>query len=131
MLFLSHCCATKEQVEDSQLITKRENYPPPSLSPGTAEITATLIKLTQDNSKTFGLFKIDTIHAYGSSTRPVGVGSELDIEFADNLLKNNENELQQILKKDREYRLLIRYLNTGMNIREKNMWKIINIKNMH
>ena len=122
LLFLSQCCSSKEQVENSQLVLKRTNYPPSSLSPGTAEVTTTLIKLTQDNSKTFGLFKIDTVHAYGPSTRPIGVGSQLDIELPKNILIDNDNKNSQIFTKDTKHRLLIRSIsNTHENRRTKFM----------
>lgn len=131
LLFLSQCCTSKEQVEDSQLALKRTNYPPLSISPGTAEITATLLKLIKEKSKITGLFNIDTVHGYGPSTPPIGIGSQLDIALSEILLKDNENELQHIMKEGLTYRLLIKYLYSGINMRENNMWQIINIKNMY
>lgn len=128
LLILSQCCNSKEQVEDSQLVLNRKNYSPPSLSRGTAEITATILKLTKEKSKVTGLFNIDTVHGYGPSTRPIGVGSQLDIEFSENLLKDNDNKIGQIFKKDTKHRLLIRSILSGMNREDLNLWQIIGIK---
>ncbi len=125
LLFLSQCCASKEQVEDSKLALRRTNYPPPSLSPGTAEVTATLIKLTKENSKTFGLFKIDTVHAYGPSTRPIGVGSQLDIEFN---TKIEESKILEIFQPKTKHKLTISYSLTAFKRDQAPPWQIIRIK---
>jgi hypothetical protein len=128
LLFLSQCCSSKEQVEDSKLALKRTNYPPPSLSHGTAEVTATILELITEKSKVVGLFKIDTVHGYGPSTRPVGVGSQLNIEFAKNLLKHNENKIPQIFKKNTKHRLLISSIRSGLKREDAKVWQIIIIK---
>ena len=128
LLFLSQCCALKEQVEDSKLFPKRTNYPPPSLSPGTAKVTATIIKLTKDNSKIFGLFKIDTVHAYGPSTRPIGVGSRLNIEFNDNLLIDNQKNISEVFQPETKHKLTISYSLTTFKRDQAPPWQIIGIK---
>jgi len=124
---LTQCCTSKSEIKDTNKILKNY-YPQPSLSPGTAEVTATILKLIKENSKTIGVFKIDTVHGYGPSTRPIGVGSQLNIEFAKNLLKHNENKIPQIFKKDTKHRLLIRSIRSGLKREDANLWQIIIIK---
>lgn len=128
LIFLSQCCSSKDQVENSKLALKRTNYPARSLSPGTAEVTATLIKLSKDNSKTFGLFKIDTVHAYGPSTRPIGVGSQLNIEFSDNLLIDNQKNISEVFEPETKHKLTISYSLTAFKRDQAPPWQIIRIK---
>ena len=128
LLFLSQCCTSKDQVEDTKLALKRTHYPPPSLSRGTADVTATILKLITEKSKVVGLFRIDTVHGYGPATRPIGVGSQLNIEFTENLVKDNENEVSQIFNKDTKHRLLIRSILPGMKREDINLWQIFRIK---
>jgi hypothetical protein len=128
LLFLSQCCTSKEQAEDSQLALKRTNYPPRSISPGTAEVSATLIKLTQENSKIMGLFKIDTVHAYGPSTRPIGVGSRLNIEFSDNLLTDNQKNISEVFKPETKHKLTLSYSLSAFKRDHAPPWQVISIR---
>lgn len=128
LLFLSQCCTSKEQVEDSQLVLKRKNYPPPSLSRGTAEVTATFLEFISENPRTVGLFNIDTVHGYGPSTRPIGVGSRLNIEFSDNLLIDNQKNISEVFQPETKHKLTISYSLTAFKRDQAPPWQIIGIK---
>ncbi len=129
LLFLSQCCASKEQVEDSKLALKRTNYPPPSLSYGTAEVTATILKLITEKSKVVGLFKIDTVHDYGPSTPPIGVGSQLNIEFSKILLEHRWGEISKVFKQGTKHKLTISLSISAFKLDKVESWQIVKIHN--
>lgn len=126
-LFFSQCCTSKSELKDDNKIM-RNNYPPPSLSPGTADVTATILKLIIEKSKVVGLFKIDTVHAYGSSTRPIGVGSQLNIEFSKILLENSEREISKIFKQRTKHKLTISLRHSAFKRDKTESWQIIKVK---
>ncbi len=122
-LFVYQCCTSKSEIKDVNKYI-RNNYPPPSLSHGTAEVTATILKLITEKSKVVGLFKIDTVHGYGPSTPPVGVGSILNIEISKTLLEHMGRKISKIFKRGTQHKLTIGLSISASKLDKAETWQI-------
>jgi hypothetical protein len=127
LLFLSQCCSSKEQIDENPGL-KMKNSAKSTLPFGTAEISGTILKLLKENSKTLGLFKIDTVHGYGPSTRPIGVGSELTMEISSNTVSEDENTISEVFQKNSKHRLMIQFNQSGVGRENKTIWRVIGRK---
>lgn len=123
LIFLSQCF---DKVQTDKLSGKRNSYLESSLGYKTAEVTATILELKMDSSRTVGIFRIDTLHSYGPSTRPIGIGSQLNLEFTKNLLTYYENNFSDVFYENTQHRLLIHFIDSEIRNQDEILWEIIN-----
>jgi hypothetical protein len=126
LLFLLQCYNSKDKVQTVESSEKRNSYLESSLGYKTAKVTATILELKMDSSRTVGIFRIDTLHGYGPSTSPIGIGEQLNFAFTKNLLTHYEKNFSEVFYENTQHRLLIRFIDSGVKNQDNILWEIIN-----
>ncbi len=127
ILSLTQCCTSQKEISEESQIVNKNHVPIRQLPQGSAEVTATAIKLIKENIMSIGLFRIDTVIGYGPSTSPIGVGSEIKIEYDSQLFDKANNSKMVSMELRKQYRFTIRE-NPSLPVEKPHVkWKLVKI----
>ncbi len=120
---LISCCTSKDtNIQENGQIKMLKKSHASQLPPGTADITATVLSLETKDNVSYALIKIDTVHGYGASTRPLAEGSEIKVLIT----KTNEESISKILKPKSAQKMRVRFSAKGMG--QSGRWEIISLR---
>jgi len=120
---LISCCTSKDtNIQENGQTKMLKKSHAAQLPPGTADVTATVISVDTKDNVNHAIIRIDTVHGYGASTKPLAEGSEIEVLIS----KANEESISKILKPKSARKMRIRFSSRGMG--QKNSWEIISLR---
>ena len=125
---LTQCCTSQNTDKERKEITNIKDFARP-LPYGSAKVSCMILGKYEKDGKIFCVAQIDTVLGYGSGTKPIGVGSTMDLELSEKLLSKSTKSQNEIFKINSRQKLLLAYMHNGINQNEINPWKIISNEN--
>ena len=126
ILLFTQCCTTKNEVkQEGNNIVNKNNFAPRPLPPGSAKVTCTILEIFEKEGKNFCITQVDTVHAYGSSTRPIGIGSKMELELNSIVENKSDNTPQNLFKINSQYKFILSIFDNKFDKSENKSWKII------
>ena len=118
------------QVEEKQMDSAEEASPPPpppkSLAPGTAKIEAQIVSVTETDSDILCKVMVNKVLRYGSSTKPIAKGSELDLHISmsqtDYINLISEGTLNE------NYEFIVEQVQLLNMPSAQSQWKVLNVQ---
>ncbi len=86
------CCSQKS--EEMKHSDKEKMMPKISIPPGSADVKATLMNHSEENDFIKTSLKIEEVYEYGAGTKPLPVGTLLDISIPKSDLNDSTSKLE-------------------------------------
>ncbi len=126
ILLFTNCCTTKNEFKDEKtnkaVNLEKDNAPIP-LAPGTAEVSCAITEIIKINDRSTYKIKVHEVNRYGPATKPIAVGSEINLETNDNYME----KLNNFFSNKNEVTLTIEILRGGIGQELFNSWKLVKI----
>lgn len=123
---LTQCCTTRNEIkQEGNNTVNKNNFAPRPLPPGSAKVTCTILNIFEKEGKNFCIVQIDTVHGYGPSTRPIGIGSKMELELNSNIENKSDNTPQNLFKTNSKYKFILSIFDNKFDKSDDKSWKII------
>lgn len=104
----TQCCTTKNEIkQEEKTVLNKDQFAPTPQPYGSAKVSCTVLNVFEKEGKNYITARIDTVHGYGVGAKPIGTGSEFDIEINKNLSNESENSFNELYKLNSRHKLLI------------------------
>ena len=123
---ITQCCSIPNNNKEDKIINNRELSKRP-LPHGSAKVACTILRNFEKDDKIYCVAKIDTVLSYGTGTKPIGIGSTLELEFREKLLSKSAKSKNDLFKINSHHIILLTVIKNGFNNDQD--WKILSIEN--
>ncbi|MCH8171613.1 MAG: hypothetical protein IIB07_10885 [Bacteroidetes bacterium] len=115
------CSTSKENKTMS-----KNPFPKPTIAPGTVSVSAKILDVSENNSRTICKIHIIKVNEYGMNTQPIGESGEIEIEVPENFKSNiSKNELFKI---GRTIEIVLGQSKAGLGTNLPSKWSLLSIK---
>jgi len=125
----SACVSSEKKIDKTNIYSENENRRPTSLPPGTANVFATILKLTVTEYNKTCIARIDTVYGYGASTPPLAIGAEIGLDMFQKLPDKDSEQLINDFSIGAGYKLNLYFSAKKLGNESANKWQIIKIIN--
>lgn len=125
IISLTQCCSSQNINKEAKEIVKNNDFSKRTLPHGSAKVSCTILQKIEKDDKIFCVVKIDTVQGYGVGTKPIGIGSTLEIELSEKLVKSEKDQY----KINTSHKLILALIPNGINHTNNKFWKIISREN--
>lgn len=122
----TNCCTTKNELKEEKKVEAtdlKKEYAPIPLAPGTAEVCGLITSIVDKDGLSLCKLNVNEVKRYGPSTKPIGVGSEIEFQIKENHLE----KLNEFLSNKNEVTVTIAILRGGIGQEPFSGWKLIKI----
>lgn len=88
------CCSSKSESEEMKHSEQKKMMFEKSIPPGSADVQATVIKYSKGKDFVKTTLKIEEVYNYGAGTKPLPVGTLLDISIPKTDLNDSTSKLE-------------------------------------
>jgi hypothetical protein len=128
-LSLSQCCTSQNTNKEEKEILNNKIFAKQQLPYGTAKVSCTILQKFEKDDKIFCVAQIDTVLGYGSGTKPIGIGSKMELEISEKLVVKPAGSLNDLFKIKSRHKLLLTSSPSGVSHTNNKYWKIISREN--
>lgn len=125
---LTQCCSSLNNNKEEKVIINNKDISKRPLTYGSAKVVCTILRKDEKDDKVFCTAKIDTVLGYGPGTKPIGIGSIVELELSEKLVDKTAKSLNDLFKINSRHKLLLAFIPKGFSHNNKD-WKIISREN--